>query len=35
MADRLKPESFLKNEATDLHENKGSACAKVRNEATV
>jgi hypothetical protein len=27
--------NFLKNEATDLYENKGSALAKIRNEATV
>jgi len=25
----------LKNEATDLHENKGSGCRKLGNEATV
>jgi len=30
----LKTESFLKNEATDLYENKGSAVAKIGNEAT-
>jgi len=31
----LKPETFLKNEATDLFENKGSALVEIRNEATV
>jgi len=32
---RLKADSFLKNEATDLLENKGSRSEKTRNEATV
>jgi len=32
---RLKAVSFLKNEATDLIENKGSGGGKIRNEATV
>jgi hypothetical protein len=31
---RLKTVSFLKNEATDLYENKGSGFRKERNEAT-
>jgi len=31
---RLKAERFLKNEATDLPENKGSRLVKNRNEAT-
>jgi len=35
MADGLKAECFLKNEATDLIENKGSAFDTIRNEATV
>jgi len=30
----LIAESFLKNEATDLYENKGSAFRNLRNEAT-
>ena len=29
----LKAESFFKNEATDLIENKGSAFGRIRNEA--
>jgi len=31
----VKAESFLKNEATDLLENKGPRLGEVRNEATV
>ncbi len=31
----LKAESFLKNEATELIDNKGSALGELRNEATV
>jgi len=32
---RLKTDSFLKNEATDLLDNKGSALRRIRNEATI
>ena len=31
----VEAENFLKNEATDLLDNKGSALGKIRNEATV
>ena len=31
---RLKSRKFLKNEATDLIDNKGSALGRARNEAT-
>jgi hypothetical protein len=34
-AEGLQLRAFLKNEATDLIENKGSALGGVRNEATV
>ena len=34
-ADGWRLRAFLKNEATDLIENKGSRPRKVRNEATV
>ena len=35
MADGGKLRAFLKNEATDLHENKGPSLGTNRNEATV
>ena len=31
---RITSDDFLKNEATDLYENKGSAPVRARNEAT-
>ncbi|MGO9268876.1 MAG: hypothetical protein ACLQOO_01200 [Terriglobia bacterium] len=35
MAESCKRRAFLKNEATDLLDNKGSALGEIRNEATV
>jgi len=35
MAESYKLRAFLKNEATDLIDNKGLALAGIRNEATV